>query len=56
MSAYRRDLARYGDYLEEQGMDSFAQVAPEQVSDFLIALRLGDLAHPALAPDRKSVV
>lgn len=50
MSAYRRDLARYGDFLEEQGMDSFVQVAPEQVSDFLIALRLGDLAHSALAP------
>lgn len=50
MSAYRRDLARYADFLEEKGKLSFAEVSPEQVSDFLVALRLGDLAHPALAP------
>ena len=49
MSAYRRDLARYGDFLEEKGKLSFVEVTPEQVSDFLVALRLGDSAHPALA-------
>lgn len=50
MSAYRRDLARYGDFLEANGKISFTQVTSEQVSDFLVALRLGDSAHPALAP------
>jgi len=50
MSAYRRDLARYGDYLETRGKKSFAEVLPEHVSDFLVALRLGDSTHPALAP------
>ena len=50
MSAYRRDLARYADYLEGSGKLSFAQVLPEQVSDFLVALRLGDSNHQALAP------
>ena len=49
MSAYRRDLARYADYLEGSGKLSFAQVLPEQVSDFLVALRLGDSNHQALA-------
>lgn len=50
MLAYRRDLARYGDYLETRGKKSFAEVLPEHVSDFLVALRLGDSTHPALAP------
>ena len=50
MSAYSRDLARYADYLEGSGKLSFDQVLPEQVSDFLVALRLGDSTHQALAP------
>ena len=50
MSAYRRDLARYGEYLAKIGAVSFAEVTPVQVSDFLVALRLGDVDHPALAP------
>jgi integrase/recombinase XerD len=50
MSAYRRDLSRYGEYLAKIGAGSFAQVTPVNVSDFLVALRLGDGDHPALAP------
>ena len=50
MSAYRRDLSRYGEYLTNLHIANFAQVTPLQVSDFLVALRLGDTNHPALAP------
>lgn len=50
MSAYRRDLLRYAEYLEKSGVSNFPDVTATNVSDFLVALRLGDSAHPALAP------
>lgn len=48
LSAYRRDLRRYTDFLTARGVDAVSQVAEETVTDFLTALREGDDAHPAL--------
>jgi integrase/recombinase XerD len=50
MSAYRRDLLRYAEYLETSCVSNFPDVTAAHISDFLVALRLGDSAHPALAP------
>ena len=49
MAAYRRDLTRYGDFLETLGKNKFSEVSQIQVSDFLVALRLGDSDHIALS-------
>ncbi|MDO5740908.1 MAG: site-specific tyrosine recombinase XerD [Ornithinimicrobium sp.] len=50
LSAYRRDLARYLDFLASQGVGSPEDVREQQVSDFLVHLRHGDAEHPPLAP------
>ena len=49
MAAYRRDLSRYAEFLESRGITSFPEVTATQVSDFLVALRLGNSDHAALA-------
>lgn len=50
MSAYRRDLTRYLEFLERKGFIDFSQITANEISDFLISLRLGNSEHPALAP------
>jgi integrase/recombinase XerD len=49
LSAYRRDLARYLDYLAGLRIDSVAGVDPVTVSGFLAYLREGDDDHPPLS-------
>lgn len=49
MAAYRRDLNRYAEYLESKGVTAFPDVNATHVSDFLVALRLGNSDHAALA-------
>ncbi|MDT4917960.1 MAG: integrase/recombinase XerD [Pseudonocardiales bacterium] len=49
LSAYRRDLERYLDYLGERGMVSVDAVDSSTVSGFLAHLREGNADHPALA-------
>ena len=49
MAAYRRDLSRYAEYLKSRGITSFPEVTATHVSDFLVALRLGNSDHAALA-------
>ena len=46
LSAYRRDLARYLDYLAEREVDSIAEVDSVTVSGFLAFLREGDAVLP----------
>jgi integrase/recombinase XerD len=50
MSAYRRDLARYQEFLESRRITEFSGVTANEISEFLIRLRLGSDQHPALAP------
>ena len=49
MAAYRRDLNRYLEFLIGMGFIEFSAVTANDVSDFLISLRLGTDQHPALA-------
>jgi integrase/recombinase XerD len=49
LSAYRRDLGRYLDYLAERGLGSVRDVDSVSVSGFLAYLREGDAEHPALS-------
>jgi integrase/recombinase XerD len=49
LSAYRRDLARYLDYLAARGIGSVVDVDAVSVSEFLSHLREGDADHPPLA-------
>lgn len=42
LSSYGRDLDRYRRYLGSRGVDSLADVAEEDVREFLVALRTGD--------------
>jgi integrase/recombinase XerD len=50
MSAYRRDLGRYQEFLVDRDFLEFSAVSANDISDFLISLRLGNEHHPALAP------
>lgn len=50
MSAYRRDLGRYQEFLVDRDFLEFSAVSANEISDFLISLRLGNEQHPALAP------
>jgi integrase/recombinase XerD len=50
MSAYHRDLARYQEFLESRRITEFSGVTANEISEFLIRLRLGSDQHPALAP------
>jgi integrase/recombinase XerD len=49
LSSYRRDLARYVEFLQASGTTSIADVSAAQVSAFLAHLRQGDDTHPALS-------
>ncbi|KXP15154.1 site-specific tyrosine recombinase XerD [Tsukamurella pseudospumae] len=49
LSSYRRDLARYREYLSGLGVDDLGAVTEAQVSGFLVALRSGSDEHPPLA-------
>ncbi|TWS22143.1 site-specific tyrosine recombinase XerD [Tsukamurella sputi] len=49
LSSYRRDLARYREYLAGLGVDDLASVTEGQVSGFLVALRSGSGEHRPLA-------
>jgi integrase/recombinase XerD len=49
LSAYRRDVGRYLDYLAAAGVRSFADIDAATVGGFLAHLREGDEAHPALS-------
>jgi integrase/recombinase XerD len=49
LSAYRRDLARYLDYLADRDVDSVADIDAVTVRGFLAYLREGDDEHPALS-------
>jgi integrase/recombinase XerD len=49
LAAYRRDLARYLDYLTGCGAESVADVDAVTVSGFLAYLREGDEDHPGLS-------
>ena len=48
--SYRRDLARYVDYLDSLGIGELTGVGTRTVGDFLAHLREGDDAHPPLSP------
>ncbi len=48
LSAYRRDLRRYREFLESRGITRLGAVTEQTVADFLTALREGDADHPAL--------
>ncbi len=50
MSAYRRDLGRYQEFLVSRDFLEFTAVSANDISEFLISLRLGSEQHPALAP------
>jgi integrase/recombinase XerD len=50
MSAYRRDLGRYQEFLVSRDFLEFSAVSANDISEFLISLRLGNEHHPALAP------
>lgn len=50
MSAYRRDLSRYQEFLVSKGFLDFSAVSANDISEFLISLRLGSEHHPPLAP------
>lgn len=49
VTSYRRDLARYRQYLASRGIDDPAAVGESDVTAFLAALREGDAEHPPLA-------
>jgi integrase/recombinase XerD len=48
VSAYRRDLYRYHDFLAARGLRGVQEVSTGDVSEFLMSLREGDADHPAL--------
>ncbi|GAB4587151.1 site-specific tyrosine recombinase XerD [Nocardia sp. IFM 10818] len=49
LSAYRRDLNRYRDFLDTRGIETLAKVSETDIADFMVSLRAGDADHPALA-------
>lgn len=49
LSSYRRDLRRYGEFLEGQGVDDLASITEATVSAFLVWLREGSAEHPPLS-------
>ena len=49
LGAYRKDLSRYLDYCISREIDDAKQVTSEVLSDFLVALQLGDTDHKPLA-------
>ena len=49
LAAYRRDLVRYVDFLDQQGIDDVRDVAEGDVAAFLRSLRDGTAQHPSLS-------
>ena len=49
VSAYRRDLRRYTEFLDAGGVRGLGEVAESDVAGFLAALRQGDDDHPPLS-------
>lgn len=49
LGAYRRDLARYREFLEARGIDGLERVGETDVAEFGTALRAGGDGHPPLA-------
>ena len=49
VSAYRRDLRRYTEFLDAAGVRGLGEVAESDVAGFLAALRQGDDNHPPLS-------
>ncbi|MGW0181360.1 site-specific tyrosine recombinase XerD [Nocardia sp. NPDC003345] len=50
LSAYRRDLGRYREYLTGRGVAGLEAVTEADIGEFAVALRSGDPRHPPLAP------
>ncbi|WP_327147410.1 site-specific tyrosine recombinase XerD [Nocardia sp. NBC_01329] len=50
LSAYRRDLVRYREFLSDRGVTDLGSVAETDISEFAVALRAGGERHPPLAP------
>ncbi len=48
LSSYRRDLRRYAEFLEQNGIDDLSGVTEAVVTSFLVRLREGDADHPPL--------
>ena len=49
LKSYRRDLRRYAEYLDAQGISDLDAVSEATVVGFLMALREGDTDHPPLS-------
>jgi len=49
LRSYRRDLARYREFLADRGVDRLDAVGESTVTDFLMRLREGDANHPPLS-------
>lgn len=49
LSAYQRDLARYGQWCTASGIASVADVTENDLADFAVSLRAGNDEHPQLA-------
>lgn len=49
LKSYRRDLRRYVEFLDAQGIDDLAAIDEPVVVGFLMALREGDAEHPPLS-------
>lgn len=49
LSSYRRDLRRYSKHLTDRGISDLSDVAEDDVSEFLMALRRGDPESGAVA-------
>ncbi|GGL45302.1 site-specific tyrosine recombinase XerD [Nocardia jinanensis] len=50
LSAYRRDLARYREFLSARDITDLGSVAETDITEFAVALRAGGAQHPPLAP------
>lgn len=50
LAAYRRDLNRYVEFCEARGISDFRNVTSAEISDFLVALRMGSGERLPLAP------
>ena len=50
IASYRRDAARYTDYLTSREIARFADIGPSDVTEFMRVLVTGDAGHQPLAP------
>ncbi|MBV7707682.1 site-specific tyrosine recombinase XerD [Nocardia nova] len=49
LSAYRRDLQRYQEFLKQRDIGDLDRVTENQIADFVVSLRAGGEGYPALA-------